>query len=75
MSAQVLLLIRTEPGPSEETRPTGVVAEAIVFSDGPAVLHWLTDPHGTEFYESEADMRRIREHSGRSRFYEAGVPV
>lgn len=68
MTARILQLVRTEPGPSEETRPTGVVAEAAVFSSGTAVLHWLTRPGATEVYASEADMRRIREFSGRSRF-------
>jgi hypothetical protein len=66
----VLVLERTEPGPSDETRTTGAVAEAIVFSDGTAVLHWLTNPGATEVYRSEKDMRKIREFSGRSRFYQ-----
>ena len=70
MTARLLSLVRMEPGPSEETRPTGIVAEATVFSDGTAVLHWLTEPRGTEFYPDETAMRKIREASGRSRFYE-----
>jgi len=73
MSARILLLIRTEPGPSDMTRPTGTVAEAIVFTDGQSVLHWLTYPRGTEVYPSEAEMRAVRESSGRSRFYEGAV--
>jgi hypothetical protein len=70
MTARCLTLIRTEPGPSDETKPTGIVAEAAVYSDGTAVLHWLTSPGATEVYASEEDMRAIREFSGRSRFYE-----
>ena len=69
---KTLRLVRDVPGPTEQTRETGGVAEAVVFSDGRAVLHWLTDPRGTEFYESEADMREVREASGRSRFTETG---
>jgi hypothetical protein len=70
MSAKILLLARTQPGPSDETKLTGIVAEAAVFSDGSAVLHWLTKPGATEVYASEKDMRKIREFSGRSRFFE-----
>lgn len=71
MSARLLYLSRLVPGPTPATRVTGVVAEAVVFSDGPAVLHWLTEPRGTEMYPSEADMREIRESSGRSVFTRA----
>jgi hypothetical protein len=70
MTARVLSLVRTEPGPSEITSTTGVVAEACVFSDGTAVLRWLTSPGSTECYASEKDLRKIREFSGRSRFCE-----
>jgi hypothetical protein len=71
MSApRTLYLVRTAPGPSDETHRTGIVAEAAVFSDGTAVLHWLTNPGATEIYASAKDMRKIREFSGRSRFYE-----
>lgn len=70
MSARILHLIRTTLGLSGQLVSRDVVAEAAVFSDGPAVLHWLTDPAGTEFYPSEAAMRHVRESSGRSRFEE-----
>lgn len=70
MMSCLLRLVRLSPGPSEMTAPTGVVADAIVFSDGLAILHWRTDPHGTEIYESEDAMRRVRESSGRSHFEE-----
>ena len=73
MSARILFLSRTEAGPTEMTRQTGVVAEAVVFSDGQAILHWLTYPRGTEVYPSEAEMRAVREGSGRSRFCEGSV--
>lgn len=67
--SKLLLLVRNQPGPTETMKVTGVVAEAVVFSDGLAVLHWLTEPRGTEFYPDETAMRAIREVSGRSRFY------
>jgi hypothetical protein len=68
-------LFRMAPGPDEITARTGIVAEAAVFSDGLAVLHWLTDPAGTEIYpapDGEDDMRAVRESSGRSQFHETG---
>lgn len=71
---RIFNLIRTAPGPSEQTARTGIVAEAIVFSDGTAVLRWLSTPGATEFYASEKDMRKIREFSGRSHFTEIPVP-
>lgn len=71
---RIFSLIRTAPSPSDETSRTGIVAEAIVFSDGTAVLRWLTAPGATEFYASEKDMRKIREFSGRSHFTEIPVP-
>lgn len=67
---RILQLLREQPGPGI-AGATGIVAEAVVYSDGVAVLHWLTAPGGTEFYPSEADMRLVRESSGRSRFTEA----
>jgi hypothetical protein len=73
MSIRILVLTRITPGPSPETQVTGDVAEAVVFSDGPAVLHWLTEPRGTEFYPSEQDMRKIREFSGRPEFRKCPV--
>jgi hypothetical protein len=67
---RVLELIRSIPGSDEITRRTGVVAEAVVFSDGTAVLHWTAEPYGTEMYPSEDRMREVRERSGRSQFRE-----
>jgi hypothetical protein len=72
---KTLHLIRDVPGPTVHAAwLTGIVAEAVVFSDGLAVLHWLTDPAGTEIYPSEDAMREVREASGRSRFIETGKP-
>jgi hypothetical protein len=68
-------LIRDTPGTTPAAEVTGVVAEAVIFSDGQAVLHWLTYPAGTEVYPApggEALMREVREASGRSRFAETG---
>lgn len=61
-------LVRKSPGETNVSQATGVVAEAVVFSDGLSVLHWLTDPAGTEMYAQEEMMRRVRELSGRSEF-------
>ena len=68
-------LVRVSPGQTEITSVTGVVAEAAVFSDGLAVLHWLTNPACTEIYpapDGEGAMRAVRESSGRSQFRETG---
>jgi hypothetical protein len=68
-------LIRETPGPSAAMQVTEIVAEAVVYSDGLAVLHWLTDPAGTEVYpapDGEILMRQVRERSGRSQFRETG---
>jgi hypothetical protein len=65
-----LILTRMVPGPGL-AHATGQVAEATVYDDGTAVLHWLTDPHATEVYPSEAGMRQVREISGRSWFSDA----
>lgn len=67
---RVFWLIRDEPGPTPETAMVGTVADAVVFEDGVAVLHWRTAPAGTEIYPSEEAMRTVRERSGRSRFSE-----
>ncbi len=67
---KTLLLERTVPGPSGLTAKTRIVAEAVVFSDGSAVLRWQTGIGVTELYPSEDDMRVVREASGRSCFLE-----
>lgn len=61
---KVLALIRDNPGPDQWG---GHVADVVVFPDGATVLHWRTAVAGTEHFLSEADMRSIRELSGRSR--------
>lgn len=60
---KTLILVRHTPGPAPQTEVTGAVAEAVVFGDGTAVLHWLIEPCGTEFYSSEAALCEIREGS------------
>ena len=67
---RLLTLTRCGPGPTEVTQRVGVVADAVIFPDGSAVLHWRTVPSGTEFYPTEKAMRLIRESSGRSYFTE-----
>ncbi len=63
------VLNRHSPLPGQ---PGGVVAEAVVFSTGLAVLQWLTEPQAVETYPSEAAMRGQREQSGRSVFEPGG---
>lgn len=70
MTARVWYLSRLKPGTTEATRVTGIVAVALVCPDGVSILHWLTEPRGTEIYPSEDAMRQIREASGRSVFTE-----
>lgn len=74
MTARMLALVRVQPGPDEQTRTTGVVAEAAVYTGGTSVLRWLTEPHAIETYPSEAAMRQVREASGRSVFCELPAP-
>jgi len=50
---------------------TGLVGEAIEFSDGTAVVRWLTQYKSTVFYESILVAERIHGHDGRTRF----VPI
>lgn len=66
-----MLLFRAHPDPGQAA---GVVAEAVLFTDGAAVLHWLTEPHVTEVYPSEDAMRQVREASGRSVFLDEFPP-
>jgi hypothetical protein len=68
---KTLTLQRFKSGPTEVTLPLGDVAEAVVFTDGLAVLRWLTEPYGIEIYPTETDMRMVRERSGRSQFIES----
>lgn len=44
---KILRLLRSKPA---DGQASGVVAEAAVFTDGTAVLHWLTEPRATEVY-------------------------
>jgi len=62
---KIYILYRYKPNPGQER---GCVADAAVYPDGTAILKWRTDPGGIEIYPSEADMRNIRERSGRSQF-------
>jgi hypothetical protein len=49
---------------------TGIVAEGVVFSDGHAVTHWLTEVHSTVCWdthsvdEAVAAIERIHGHGG-----------
>lgn len=43
---------------------TGVVAEGVVFTDGTAVLRWLTDKSSTAIYNSIEDLEAIHGHGG-----------
>jgi hypothetical protein len=43
---------------------TGVVAEGVVFSDGTAVLRWLTATASTAIYASIWSLRDIHGHGG-----------
>jgi hypothetical protein len=58
MQVENLVLVRNEE----------IVADAVVFPDGMCVLHWRTDPPGTEIYPSKSAMHQIRHASGRSVF-------
>jgi hypothetical protein len=76
LTMRTFMLIRVIPGPTPFTQATGIVADAVVFPDGLAVLHWRGQGKGrmrAEIYESEEDMRDVRERSGRSHFEEDGV--
>lgn len=42
----------------------GVVAEGVVFSDGTAVLRWLTPRRSTATYDNVADLVGIHGHGG-----------
>lgn len=46
---------------------TGVVAEGVVFTDGTAVLRWLTDKSSTAIYDSIEDLESIHGHGGATR--------
>ena len=46
---------------------TGIVAEGLIFSDGAAVMRWLTRPCSTAFYACLDDITRIHGHEGRSK--------
>jgi hypothetical protein len=43
---------------------TGIVAEGVVFSDGTAVLHWLSSLTSTAIYHNMHDLVAIHGHNG-----------
>ena len=45
---------------------TGVVAEGIQFTDGVAVLRWVSGYRSTAVYASMADIEAIHGHEGRT---------
>lgn len=59
------LLIRTED--ISGTSGTGTVAEGVVFTDGVAVLRWLTAGGSTAIYDSIESIERIHGHDGRTK--------
>lgn len=49
------------------TSGTGIVAEGVIFTDGTAVLHWLTETTSTAVYASVGDVVTIHGHNGATR--------
>jgi hypothetical protein len=45
---------------------TGYVAEGVKFSDGTAVLRWLTDTSSMGIYHSPVEMIHIHGHGGKT---------
>jgi hypothetical protein len=43
---------------------TGIVAEGVIFTDGVAVLRWLTAGGSTAVYDSIESVERIHGHNG-----------
>lgn len=58
-------LVRTED--VSQVSGLGTVAEGIVFSDGIAVLRWLTAGGSTGVYDSIEDLEKIHGHEGRTK--------
>jgi hypothetical protein len=46
---------------------TGVVAEGVQFTDGRAVLRWLTEIATSGFYDSVDHLEKIHGHNGATR--------
>jgi hypothetical protein len=46
---------------------TGIVAEGIIFSDGVAVLRWLTAGGSTAVYDDIKSVERIHGHDGKTK--------
>ena len=58
------LLVRTED--VSGISGTGTVAEGILFSDGRAVLRWVTRLRSVAVYDSMEDVEAIHGHDGRT---------
>lgn len=46
---------------------TGIVAEGIIFTDGVAVLRWLTAGGSTAVYDDIESVKRIHGHNGKTK--------
>lgn len=44
----------------------GVIAEGIEFTNGVAIISWLTDPGSIGFYNSTTDLLKIHGHGGKT---------
>jgi len=42
----------------------GVIAEGVEFTDGTAVMRWITETVTTSFFENMGDLRKIHGHRG-----------
>ena len=58
-------LVRTED--VSQVSGLGIVAEGVVFSDGVAVLRWLTAGGSTGIYDSIEHLEKIHGHEGRTK--------
>jgi hypothetical protein len=57
-----LLRLEDESGKSGK----GVVAEGVIFTDGTAVLRWMSTTPTTTIFKSQADLEKIHGHDGRT---------
>jgi hypothetical protein len=48
---------------------TGIVAEGVVFTDGTAVLRWLTEHTSTAIYPTVGELITIHGHGGTTRLH------
>jgi hypothetical protein len=64
---KVFALIRDKGTPDQVL---GHVADAVEFTNGVAVLQWLTEPEGMEIYPSLRKLIQVRAKSGNSRLVE-----